>query len=1285
MQSYIFLIQCQNQKDSIAALLVPTIASALTLVHLSARGGPVAKLLRVILIDSLCRGEIVEVKTDDNTCLTGTNGIGKSTFLKLIPLFYGAPAGRMVRKGTNTTSFADHYLPHASSYIVFEYENHEGALRSAILHRASNGYAYRLAATGWKPNLLYVNQGSGELVLPGKVGSRIQGMGIDCTPELSWNHYSKIIQYNTGSADMDGITDASVKKMINLFRRMYSLAPLRRNFAGIDSLMFSLLESKGTFDSMESAVGEIIRQETMRSEIDLSGIDVQSFLSAISNRASYLVMDREVKPKILGLATLRSRLVACDLQLGRLKTVAVTRQLFVKQEQEAVAAIMDAQRKQELAAQDASRDEQRQLDCRLGDARAASIEQLRLLKTLEDQKTGHDKAGMPALLAKIDNLPSMQEDLAAKREQLALLTSKSADIVSRFSAMERAAIDSLSSRRENRRGEAQGRLSEFDAQLRLHNEASEDAFGQAHKAHTEDLAQYERTRSELAALAASSAAEVAFLSRQKHLPDIAEQIDAEQTALAQLYELQEQTRKDLDRLDKEVAEIITGQQGLAAEMSGLARGRDDLRTEVKLLTARLNAADDTLLSFLRGSMSGWETTVGLVIDPRLLMREDLSPSLSAPCAGLFGLQLDLERLDPVDVLNLEELESQIARLNLRIEESNDAEEALSRRSAAAQVRRNTLREERIPLDSRTASIEADTSARKQRLESLRDEGAELLSTARAKAQESAEKAAIALSEKIAEIESLKAAFGRHKLELKSIADQARQDIATQRSSVEQALAAALADLERAHREEIERIEADRYSALKGAGIDAGAVRRLESTVNGLDQSVRHLVEQLPRIQDYRAWLETAWPNMAAREAAYAEAEQVVSRIGRDLQAMRTADEERQKAYKVRQAELAARNSALFDQAGALRSVLERLGQVAAASSGTESLEKLSAADIESEVGRIFRDAHQIKQEGRGLLRDVEGPFNSAHRATPEAGIVHDIIMRARHVDSSGERVWFYAAPELQMYIDDGHDVQRSKLVTYIRTLCNQLVEGGKILAEVDRTIQDVGRRATLQVSEVLGRFPDFTNFHLHVVSKIKDLKFNDLPIWEHIRAIEMQSARWDAMGNDAFPPDGLDHSLRMLHSAMVDKQWRGAQIEECFEVSLSWQVNGQPRVARNTTDLGDGLSTGQLKIVVGMIYLALFEMIRRDADFELIVPVDEALELEVNNAATLVGNFNSRNVKLMLGFPGGAPELMRHFKNLYALDRRRSGGVYLKEYRGADPVALDDLNAGLPEEEEVYA
>ncbi|MBN0016654.1 ATP-binding protein, partial [Pseudomonas aeruginosa] len=93
------------------------------------------------------------------------------------------------------------------------------------------------------------------------------------------------------------------------------------------------------------------------------------------------------------------------------------------------------------------------------------------------------------------------------------------------------------------------------------------------------------------------------------------------------------------------------------------------------------------------------------------------------------------------------------------------------------------------------------------------------------------------------------------------------------------------ELERDHSEEIKRIEADRFSALQGAGIDAGAVRRLETTVSGLEQAVRRLVELLPRIQEYKAWLESAWPTVAAREAAYAEAEQVVTRIERELQVL----------------------------------------------------------------------------------------------------------------------------------------------------------------------------------------------------------------------------------------------------------------------------------------------------------------------------------------------------------------------------------------------------------------
>ncbi len=382
-------------------------------------------------------------------------------------------------------------------------------------------------------------------------------------------------------------------------------------------------------------------------------------------------------------------------------------------------------------------------------------------------------------------------------------------------------------------------------------------------------------------------------------------------------------------------------------------------------------------------------------------------------------------------------------------------------------------------------------------------------------------------------------------------------------------------------------------------------------------------------------------------------------------------------HKTKQSELSTLYTKLGNQLQALRQTLDRLTSMDAVEVGLESLEKLSAADMAAETSRLIREADQIKNGGRKLFREVEEPFNSDHRGTPEADVIQDIAIRSRNADATGDRFWVLAAPDLQMYIDDGHDAQRSKLITRVRALCTQVVESRKALQDIHKAIQDIGRRATHKVAEVLGWFPEFTNFNLHVQSKIQEMT-----IWDDISALSVQAERWKGMEANSLPPDGLAYALRMMHKRMSDG-WVSARLEDCFSTSLTWAVNGMPRVARNTSELGDGLSTGQLKIVVGMIYLALFEMIRRDADFDLLVPIDEALELEVNNAETLVNNFNSRNVKLLLGFPGGAPELMKHFKNLYALDRRKSGAVFLKEYRGSEDGGIASLNAGLQLEEEV--
>ena len=56
-------------------------------------------LRRLIHIDAYRKGAITELKLDGHTSLTGANGVGKTSLLRLIPLFYGESPNKLVQGG----------------------------------------------------------------------------------------------------------------------------------------------------------------------------------------------------------------------------------------------------------------------------------------------------------------------------------------------------------------------------------------------------------------------------------------------------------------------------------------------------------------------------------------------------------------------------------------------------------------------------------------------------------------------------------------------------------------------------------------------------------------------------------------------------------------------------------------------------------------------------------------------------------------------------------------------------------------------------------------------------------------------------------------------------------------------------------------------------------------------------------------------------------------------------------------------------------------------------------
>lgn len=1227
-----------------------------------------SRLLRIVLIDSLCAGDKAEVLVDANTCLTGTNGIGKSTFLKLIPLFYGASAGRMVKAGTNTSSFADHYLPSFTSYIVFEYLNHENEPRCAVLHRSHSGYAYRLVSCAWNPELLYVDQIIGLLVEPSSLQRRAMNMRIDCTPELTPRDYLRIIQYNTGVADLEGINSVERKRMIAGLRRSYSLAPLRHHFGGIDNLMFSLLESKGTFDSMKSAMKEILQQETGVESVDLSGMDLAAFTGAIDSRASFLIMEKQIRPMIDRLAQLHPRLVTNEGQQGRLKRIATDQQRDALAAKTTVEAEIQEARARESAASDLYSERSEAIHDRLGTARRTEREALRDVESLIRQRDSYDQSSLPSLMKDYASMSAMEEGLRATAGEHSILVEQGQGIQQRYDKLQTELTRSVLERKQRRSQEAEIRQMDTRAQAQAQLDHLEQQLESAREKHSSELEDHEQKHTLLATALVELKSQAAFLSATRYLPETADAIQNEQRSIDLI-------RAELDSATIEVAEhgaeqrrFAHEQQAVADEQEQVVRRREQLRDEVETLKCQLNPSEDTLLAFLRSECPAWEQSIGKVIDRGLLLRNDLSPSRALESSTLFGIQLDLNRLQPVAESDREAIESSLALANHHLTEVDEEQQRLTRKASVMLEQRKQHQSLLVEILRRQNKHQENLQALQGHIATLEEEGKENIGRLRSQCAQSLAEAERSLEAHVIQREELKRSQQHHLANLKGIVDKVKQELAVQLDEIERAKKNALDALDREQAEKVDGYTAARLAELTEAGVDSDAIKNLEAAMIALESKLATLNNHLSDIRNYQRWLNDDLPKLPTLKATHLQASELASRIQVEVEAFQQARTEQLNAFKAASAVISERQSVLGTKLSTLASVIKRLEDTPVVNSDLDSLRKLTPADIEAEVGRLEREARSQREEGRSLFRKIEQAIMAGPRDTAEFDAIQDIAMRSRQADGTGEKVWFHATPELQVYMAEGHDVQRSKLITRVRSLCTQVAENQSVLNGLHRSIMDLGRKATRKVNEVLAAFPQFTNFEFRVVSRI-----HDISAWDEIEGLVEHFNRWRLKSGE-IPTDALNERLMSMQRRMKAGGWLSPKLADCFDVSLSWMVNGVQKVAFNTADLGDGLSTGQLKIIVGMIYQALFELIRRDADFDLLLPIDEALELDVNNAYTLLKYFNARNSQLMLGFPGGAPELIRHFTHLYALDRRPSGAVYVKQYQAPETDRLADLN-----------
>lgn len=1237
-----------------------------------------SQLVKIILIDSLCAGAKAELAMDGNTSVTGANGIGKSSFMKLVPVFYGAAPGRLVKAGSNRESFANWYLPNASSFIVFEYVNSSAASRCAIMHRSGEGYAYRLVPRSWNPDLLYRDYEAGQLVLPGELHRHLAQQGVECSPELQPMHYRRIIQFNSGSAHLEDVSDPNKRKMIMALRPSFSLAPKRKDFNGIDNVTLALLESGGTFDTMKVTMAEILQQDNTDPSRTLMMLNAQPFKNIVDNRAGYLLMDA-LKPTIRDLSQTRLELNAVVRQLGIQKRKAQQLEDRLVERRDIRLQAVDELNSEVEALDESSRDKRTELT----QAQTVASSQLKVTQQwvtkVEKQRDEYLDHGMTRLLERLDQIPQLLAQRDLKQDHLNQLNRNGFDIRHVYEQRAQLAKDVANDLEKDihvQSAAVQRSLQSRKDELEARQKTLLDETRTSQRA---ELEEQQLGQQEVGAQYARLLASVEHLHALKVLPQ-------DQTELDEARQEIEDQRAVVIEHQARILGIEEGGQKLRNEQAelvhsyqGLERRVEELREERETLKAQLDASAETLLGFLRRNYPGWTDNIARLLPVHTLMRTDLNPTLlGGEEKSLYGVELSLHVLPAATIASVDAIESEIAAVSLQIDSLNTELESIQRqkRGLDDRIRQHTNQAAQARNDEKQADIEL--RSRLSLLAGLQlrasDNHARQLQLQTVLAEETAD----SLKQRTDHINALKKNHGRHLIDLEAAADQTIADLKIEQTEQQANHDLALKDVKFNLDAELDQNSLDLAARLRDAGIDDRENLRLEAEIQTLDRDIREVSAQRSTIESYRHWLHEILPELPQRISEESVLQAEFDRYDRLISEHDREVNENRKKLSARRIEWVRQGTEDEEQLNVLHQVLKQLYQLDAAETAARN-PNLKAADIADEASGLWRQRAEHQRKGNRLYQEIKSRFRvESLLHTPQGAAIEQIVGQANHSAYDTELSWLDAAPSLSEYIEISHPDQKTKLIVQAKNLSDELCDSRAKLEHLHKSIQKLGRDATAKASEVLGSFAQIRQFEFKVTSRIHNMTF-----WEDLSHYEQQYRRWNLMGDDHLPTENFMEALRNV-ARQISEGAFSSKLPDCFDVSVSCNDQGRLKIATNNADLVSLSSTGLTKIIVAMIYVSLFELLRQDADFQMSIPIDEALELSAENYVALVNYFNDRGLSMLACFPGGAPELLRQFSNRYTLERNsESGAIIVKEYGVNDSDELDDLNAALaPIEEE---
>jgi hypothetical protein len=1182
------------------------------------------KLLRIILIDSFWKKQVNELDLTGHTQLEGTNGAGKTSLMRLLPLFYGMRPSDIVSKVDQAKNFADYYLPRDTSLLVYEYQRPYGQICMVLASSDGRAVHYKLIDSAYDSALFIKDK---KRLSINEIERGYRTLGAFCSCFLAVDKYRQVIQ-NLRS----GRKIKDIRQLQGRFAFGDSAIP------HIDKVVNGTIEKNLDFDAVKRMLVEIASDHLARNNMDekeqislnkeeisdwLADIQASRAIQKVANKIALWQTDfGSIDGLLIKLQHLHFEIIHHQQKLQ----VKQTTYNENKQKMSSELTLLEAelQKKSTTFTHEISK-----LNAQI------EADQSRI-NLLDEDKLSYEENNAASFQLQADQAGRFQQELNEVNEVIAAFEGNISKIQQKFEKLiaqvtQQKMVD-VAANKEQRflvKEQAAVQLSciaeTYQGQLTTLNEQLNATYLKLNMekqalAHDQQQLEIEQKNPII-----ESELLRAIEENQLHLSDT-------QDKQSDILEQQNELNSRLSLLESQRTKLLDKHKQEGAYLEKIKNQRQDVECQ---LVPQVGSLQYFLTHEPKAAL--WKETIGRVLSTEQLKRTDLAPQWIEGEASIYGLQVDLMQLVDNDLQlsedelreKAEDLDQKVITINERIsaleKQLNDCHKLIKAQILLIEESKQASKQNGLNLDQ-LKTQKNHLNDKKQRAIKAFNLSCEARLKQLKKAQKkNAEQIKDFNDQKQDERLELQSLMLEQRMIAESDRDCQLDELASQLQKIEKSATDRLRDYKKQNKLELTSIDPDGEvdkrmkqrsmleDALTECAVYARKAREYETFIN---ERYKHR-DEMVEVNQHRELEKRGFENSL---------EDLLIEKNKEIQ-------ENKKLFKK-----------LTVQSRQTEELLTQLSlsQRSCEKSGIEIKESSTEPNNEADLSVSFcfdwlKQFEVLEKRLSEQLKTFNDKFKKEHASSELFENWQKLVADNDHFEGA-RNLFKYREPIMDL-LSSAQQKQKNtyQLVTVNATMINEFYQH---IENFGRRIKSIGKQLSKNVT-ALAHFDALADINVYTVMKQEELEYWG-PLQQFAKLFEKY--RDDLREGMGDIPDELVFAMKKLSKYLPSEGFVLAH-HDLFDIEFSISEKGQLKYARNARQLKKISSTGLSYLAMLSLFAGILGMLRGESEFPstIILPVDELGELAAENVDLLLKMFSDNSICML----SASPSTDRHILSLY--------------------------------------